>query len=92
MTMSNIRISINSYTVTYALRETSAPRNYDGFGTITLVDTGDRRIVGIHVEHLDWQTTRYGSGLFGTREVTLDEESACETVFVDRVTSDGSLT
>ena len=90
--MSTIRITINNNSITYAIRETNAPRNYDGFGTITLVDHGDARTVAIVPEHLHWQTTRYGSGLFGCREVSAADKVACEMAFVERVTSDAALT
>lgn len=51
---------------------TTAPKNYDGFGTITL-ETFEKteqhighRMVAIQPEHIEWQTCRYGSGLYGT--------------------------
>jgi hypothetical protein len=48
---------------------TSAPANYDGFGTERINLHGEKlpdglQRVRIDREHLDWQLTRYGSGLF----------------------------
>jgi hypothetical protein len=48
---------------------TSAPEAYDGFGTLTLEVVGKCRRgnvvrkVSTPVEHFEWQTMRYGSGL-----------------------------
>lgn len=60
------------------LRVTSAPVDYDGFGTRTvytyaLADSGRTRTfrtVDIQVDHLDWQTCRYASGLHTPMTVT----------------------
>lgn len=55
--------------VHYDVVKTNAPRDYDGFGTVTVFESGshkDRdlvRIVLIRVEHAKWQTARYASGL-----------------------------
>lgn len=48
---------------------TDAPEAYDGFGTRTLDIVGMRRgnffrEVAIPAEHVDWQTSRYASGLY----------------------------
>lgn len=61
----------------YVPAVTTAPKAYDGFGTFTLEEAGDIRIVLIQAEHLDWQQGRYLSGLhqcnldtgFDTREI-----------------------
>ena len=47
---------------------TTAPANYDGFGTERITLHGETlphglQRVRIDCEHLDWQVTRYGSGL-----------------------------
>ena len=54
----------------------TAPRAYDGFGTITakefgapiivdnIVTKGDARLVLIERDHLQWQVGRYQSGLY----------------------------
>lgn len=54
----------------YEIVLTTAPKDYDGFGTIELsprvgLDHCDRplRRVAIRPEHWEWQTLRYGSGL-----------------------------
>lgn len=54
----------------YRVVITSAPMDYDGFGTIELAaqagtDHRDRvlRKVGIDPKHWEWQTSRYSSGL-----------------------------
>lgn len=58
---------------------TTAPSEYDGFGTVTYdfeVGTDNRgltvRKVGIEPDHWDWQTARYQSGLHG---VATEEEA-----------------
>jgi hypothetical protein len=49
---------------------TDAPERYDGFGTETVTALpyktmyGPVRIVSIQDQHLEWQTVRYGSGLY----------------------------
>jgi hypothetical protein len=72
--MKTITIAINGDTVTYVLAATTAPKEYDGFGTFTLTtidaDVNGRaardgkalRVVLIRQEHLQWQTMRYHSG------------------------------
>lgn len=48
------------------LATTTAPANYDGFGTLTLAPNPlmgpQGRLVLIHPEHLEWQIRRYASG------------------------------
>ena len=46
----------------YEVYETSAPSDYDGFGTITVADYGTERTVLIRHEHASWQLGRYQSG------------------------------
>lgn len=66
-----ITIKIGDTEIRYALRQTGAPRDYDGFGTFTVVDglpsgqsrAGQSRLVLIREEHLAWQEGRYASGL-----------------------------
>jgi hypothetical protein len=56
--------------ISYALGVTNAPGRYDGFGTLTLYDSGvddgkDRcRYVLIKTEHEAWHRGRYASGLY----------------------------
>lgn len=55
---------------------TAAPKAFDGFGTFTTAEQdtakgdipGGRR-VRVYREHLDWQTKRYGSGLYPWKAV-----------------------
>lgn len=74
--LTRIPIKIGPVETVYVLAITDAPKNYDGFGTITLVafdyplDTSDlrtkhnARVVLIREEHLQWHAGRYGSGLY----------------------------
>ena len=55
---------------------TTAPKNYDGFGTFTVYDYGSTidfdgfetkhpaRLVAVLPEHLGWHECRYSSGLY----------------------------
>ncbi len=47
----------------YTFGYTNAPESYDGFGTMSLDVEGDERLVAIRKEHLNWQASRYASGL-----------------------------
>ena len=49
--------------VEYLAFKTDAPKSYDGFGTLNLLDCGSRRVVLIQREHFLWQQARYASGL-----------------------------
>ena len=57
---------------TYVMRYTDAPPSYDGFGTIVFETTekktplGQLRCVMIAKQHLDWQETRYASGMYAS--------------------------
>jgi hypothetical protein len=62
-----IEVRIEPLVTCYYVVQTSAPIDYDGFGTIELSSwTGDlgkvTRIVLVRGEHLEWQTCRYSSG------------------------------
>jgi hypothetical protein len=61
-----IEISIGNSPVLYHIRNTRAPKPYDGFGTIELANYGgpEGRLVMIRDEHYQWQTSRYASGIF----------------------------
>jgi len=51
--------------VLFHVRETRAPKAYDGFGTFTLSEYASYgRLVMIRDEHLAWQQGRYASGIF----------------------------
>jgi hypothetical protein len=68
--MTEITISIGSSTETFELWRTGAPGAYDGFGTLTIYDSGERpsgkreRYVLIKKAHVEWHRCRYGSGLY----------------------------
>ena len=56
----------------HELRYTTAPVDYDGFGTKCHGVVGttcgkDVRLVGIDPDHLNWQDMRYGSGMHSCR-------------------------
>lgn len=67
--LETVAISIGDETVNYFIATTSAPREFDGFGTLTLAEIPagkhDKlwRVVLIRSEHLGWQSSRYSSGL-----------------------------
>jgi hypothetical protein len=65
-----ITVTINDETVRYYARQTDAPKDYDGFGTVELADFAGERLVLIREEHYQWQTARYSSGLHGTDETS----------------------
>jgi len=66
--MKPIVVSIDGQPITYHLRQTRAPRDYDGFGTLTVSVFDDMRWVLIKEEHLQWQSVRYSSGMFAAIE------------------------
>lgn len=43
---------------------TTAPEDYDGFGTFTAGHHGPLRVAAIEPQHVHWQTMRYRSGVF----------------------------
>jgi hypothetical protein len=63
----NIKLG-SDFNATYLVAATTAPKAYDGFGTIdlggpiTLGDNHEARIVLVREEHAQWQRSRYGSG------------------------------
>ncbi len=57
-----MKIQIGDIEREYVVVRTTAPDSYDGFGTITVYRTRDRRFVIVDTRHLDWQLNRYGSG------------------------------
>ena len=63
-----LEINVGSIKANYTLCLTDAPRAYDVFGTVNIIDYGQpvshpARLVAIREEHLAYQTGRYGSGL-----------------------------
>ena len=65
---------------------TSAPVNYDGFGTFTLAEHPEGRLVAVEEGSLQWQRTRYGSGLFGYRPATTEETATANEIIMRRIT------
>lgn len=59
----NIAIGSGDEAVTYHVMDTSAPVDYDGFGTFAITEYDGTRTVLIRAEHYQWQTARYGSGM-----------------------------
>lgn len=66
-------LAVDEYPVEFWL--TTAPEAFDGFGTFTVggvplpADAPENaRAVAIEVRHVEWQTLRYGSGLFAARQ------------------------
>lgn len=69
-------IRLGEFTASYHLYEATAPREYDGFGTISLhdhVSAGDPRWVLIRTEHENWQVSRYASGMYTPRKMDAAE-------------------
>ena len=66
--INQIEIKIGGSGGSYEVFKTTAPIDYDGFGTLELFKmrhpTTDKEIryVAIRQEHCAWQTGRYGSG------------------------------
>ena len=76
---------------------TSAPVDYDGFGTITLLpdyyfsDTGKEcRLVLIEKDHLQWQTMRYRSGVHRVEAADDDLELEIRKRAVERFVKGGA--
>lgn len=73
---------------TWEVWETDAPRDYDGFGTFTIMEYEDKlsskadppmlRTVLIRSEHWDWQTSRYCSGMNLSRPSGLDVDDVAK--------------
>lgn len=72
--MPEFKININGNERIYLIYVTSAPEEYDGFGTITVKKSplGKKRYILIHEKHLDWQINRYLSGRHLAEECDLD--------------------
>ncbi len=77
-----IEIKIGRHSAKYIIVMTNAPKDYDGFGTFTVNQSGKDRIVAIQEQHLDWQTHRYGSGLYAC---TNYEKSNCDDHYAEMI-------
>jgi hypothetical protein len=54
-------INLGGTSINHEILDTSAPADYDSFGTFTICE-GEVRTVAVRVEHRHWQTMRYSSG------------------------------
>jgi len=59
-----ISVQIGPHSFVYHFYRTKASKAYDGFGTITVFEHGDERIVGVRTAHCEWQLMRYASGMY----------------------------
>lgn len=57
-----ITIKIGNIEKNYIVYKTTAPINYDGFGTFVVLNYWEDRYVLIEDVHEEWQTMRYASG------------------------------
>jgi hypothetical protein len=60
----------------YLAFSTRAPRNFDGFDTVTIYEdylVEGARLVLVHRDHREWQLRRYSSGLHGCDPVDILE-------------------
>jgi hypothetical protein len=72
-----IDIKIGEKETRWEIWDTTAPPDYDGFGTFTIYDQrhgkeGGCRTVLIRSEHKDWQLGRYQSGNHQQKESVFD--------------------
>jgi hypothetical protein len=66
--------------VLFHVRETRAPKAYDGFGTFTLSEYSSYgRLILIRNEQLQWQTARYASGIFACEPPEYFDQDAIKT-------------
>ena len=81
-----LTIRVNEDQVVYHVRETRAPKAYDGFGTFTISEYhGYGRLVAIRDEHYAWQTGRYSSGIFACEPPEYFDQKAIETEIWKRI-------
>ena len=66
-----ITVKIGTFERTYTLVRATAPKEYDGFGTLEVYESGNKeeRYVLIDVDHKEWQEGRYGSGLYTFKDI-----------------------
>ncbi len=88
-----IKVAIGSFEREYVLVETTAPRRYDGLGTLEVYDSGEsgelNRFVLVDIKHLEWQQGRYGSGLYTYKEVDDDLSLWVQGKLYDRISEGG---
>lgn len=68
-------IQLGDFKCQYRAYETTAPQDYDGFGTISIhnVPDGHLRWVLIRTEHETWQVLRYRSGMYSAKRMDNDQ-------------------
>lgn len=76
--MKTITIAIGKDKTLWHIADTTAPVDYDGFGTFTVREYNGTRTVLIRDEHFAWQTMRYSSGLKTCPESVFDEGDVAE--------------
>ena len=75
-----IGIKIGAISRQYEVFATTAPRQYDGFGTLTLLEDCSQRVVLISQK--DWQINRYASGMHSCQPI---ENSDYDFADIDRI-------
>ena len=80
--MIELQMKIGSITMNYVVMQTSAPTDYDGFGTFTIQNgmPENSRLIGIRKEHYAWQVARNNSGNHATWEPEGIEQRDIEEV------------
>ena len=98
MSNTHLKVQIGNFTIDGVLIVTDAPRAYDGFGTVEVQNfespvevggvytKGDARLVLVRSEHLDWQTSRYSSGLHAAHPAEDYFVAGAEEALVKRLT------
>ena len=81
ITTQTIKIAIGDGEITFHAIDTTAPKDYDGFGTFTLADYGDSRTVLVGHDHFDWQITRYTSGCHKADASAFDMQDIEQTLW-----------
>ena len=76
-----ITVKIGTIEKNYFLRLTSAPRNYDGFGTIEIESNEDERIILIDSINIDWQEGRYTSGMYVCKDEDIPEREITQRLW-----------
>jgi hypothetical protein len=76
-----ITINLGDGDIHFHIRETDAPHAYDGFGTMSIMESKPVRIVLIRAEHLNWQEMRYASGMhYSKRTDFISKEHVADTL------------
>ena len=65
----------------FVIAQTTALKNYDGFGTLEIREDNGIRDILIDRENFDWQYHRYQSGLRGCVPSELDRDAVSELIW-----------